>query len=84
MDDLKKLAKEDRLFIGRDQTIKNLKTGNVSKVFLASNCPEETREDVERYANLSNAEVEQLKTPNDELGIMCRKHFFVSVIGLKK
>ncbi len=84
MEDLKTLVKENKVFIGAKETLKNIKQGRISKVFLASNCPEETKETVERYAGISEVEVEQLKVPNDELGIMCRKHFFVSVIGLKK
>ena len=64
--------------------MKNLKLGKVSKVLLASNCPDDVKETVERYAKMAGADVEQLDVPNDELGIICRKHFFISVMSVKK
>ncbi|HLC99179.1 MAG TPA: ribosomal L7Ae/L30e/S12e/Gadd45 family protein [Candidatus Nanoarchaeia archaeon] len=84
MEDIKKLVKEKKVFIGKDQTLKNLRLGKVSKVLLASNCPAELKETIERYSKMSGASVEQLDVPNDELGILCRKHFFISVMGVKK
>lgn len=84
MEDIKKLMKEKKVFIGTDQTLRNLKLGKVSKVLLASNCAEEAVEAVERYANMSGVPVEKLNIPNDELGIICRKHFFISVMSVKK
>ncbi|MFC1755735.1 ribosomal L7Ae/L30e/S12e/Gadd45 family protein, partial [Thermoproteota archaeon] len=80
MEDIKKLVKDKKVFMGKDQTLKNLKLGNVSKVFLASNCPDETRDAVERYTKNSGVDIEKLDIPNDELGIICRKHFFISVM----
>ena len=84
MEDIKKLVKEKKVFIGKDQTLKNLRLGKVSKVLLASNCPAELKETIKRYSKMSGASVEQLDVPNDELGILCRKHFFISVMGVKK
>ncbi|MCX8147614.1 MAG: ribosomal L7Ae/L30e/S12e/Gadd45 family protein [Candidatus Woesearchaeota archaeon] len=84
MDDIKKLVKEKKVYIGTRQTLKGLKTGKVSKVFLASNCPISTRETVMRYAKMSNVPVEVLKIPNDELGIICMKRYFISVMSVKK
>lgn len=84
MEDVKKLAKEKKAFVGTDQTIKNLKLGKVSKVLLASNCPADVKGDIKHYAALSNAKLEELDIPSDELGILCKKQFKISVIGIKK
>ncbi len=84
MEDIKKLVKDKKVFIGLDETVKNLKLGKVSKVFLTSNCPADVRETIERYSKMAGAEIEQLEIPNDELGIICRKHFFISVMSVKK
>ena len=84
MEDIKKLVKDKKVFIGTEQTIKNLKLGRISKVFVASNCSKDTRGDINHYAKLSNAAVVELDTPNDELGILCRKQFSVSILGVKK
>ena len=84
MEDIKKLVKDKKVFIGTEQTLKGLKLGKVSKVFLASNCTDQTRKSVERYAKMAGAEVKLLDVPNDELGIICRKRFFISVMSVKK
>ena len=84
MNEIKKLLDSDKLVFGKDRVIKGLKNGEFVKVFLASNINSESLEDVERYASLSNAELEHLKFPNDELGTFCKKPFSVSVIGLLK
>lgn len=84
MEDIKKLVKEKKIFIGKEQTMKNLKLGKVSKVLIASNCPDDVKEDMKHYSELSNADVVELDIPNDELGLMCRKPFSISVLGVKK
>ncbi|HLC37690.1 MAG TPA: ribosomal L7Ae/L30e/S12e/Gadd45 family protein [Candidatus Nanoarchaeia archaeon] len=67
--------------IGTDRILKNLKSGKLKKVFLASNCKEETKKDVGYYAKLSNVEVVNLDIPNDELGLACKKQFSISILG---
>lgn len=64
--------------------MKALKEGNIKKIFLASNVNPQILEDIEYYKELSGVEVVELKESNDELGIVCKKQFSISVIGLKK
>ncbi len=84
IDDIKKIVKTDKAIIGSKETVKSLKTGKIAKVFLTSNCPDEVRKDIEYYAGLSKAEVIELPIPNDELGVVCRKPFLISVFGVLK
>ncbi len=84
MNELKKLLGSEKLIIGKDRTLKLLKKGELSKVFLASNVDPLVLEDVERYASLNGTEVEVVKLPNDELGTFCKKPFSIAVIGLVK
>ncbi len=84
MEDLKALIKEGKAIVGTDESIKNLKQGNVKKVFITSNCPQKTKDQVKKYAKLSNVKVEELEVPNDELGVLCRKPFPISVLAVKK
>lgn len=84
MEDIKKLVKDKKALIGTEQTMKSLKQGKVAKVLITSNCPNDVKEDVKHYAKLSSAEVIELDIPNDELGILCRKQFPVSVMGINK
>ena len=65
-------------------TIKGLRSGKISEVFLSSNCPESVREDISRYAEMADAKVSELSQSNEELGAICRKPFLISVISLKK
>jgi len=84
MIDIKKeLAKANVLF-GTEEVMKNLKLGKLEKVFLSSNCPNNVKEDINYYADLSGAKVAELDVPNNELGVLCKKPFSVSVLGLLK
>ncbi|MBT3406587.1 50S ribosomal protein L30 [Candidatus Woesearchaeota archaeon] len=82
-EEIKKLSREDGFFIGTDQTAKYLRVGKVKKVYVASNCKEETKVDLEHYAKLANVELIQLDENNEELGVLCKKPFRISVLGLK-
>ena len=80
--ELKKLLKLDKIILGTDRTLKLLKLGTADRVFLSSNCPEEVKKDIEYYAKLSNVPLIYLKQPNDELGILCKKPYPVSVLSV--
>ena len=82
--EIKKYLKGSRLILGTNLTIKQLKLGKIFKVFLSSNCSERVKKDINYYCSMSNCSVENLQTPNEELGIVCKKPFSVSVVGLLK
>jgi large subunit ribosomal protein L30e len=84
VDEIKSLIKEGKCVIGTEQTIKNLKLGKTSKVFVTSNCPDQVKDDVKYYSELSATEVVELDIPNDELGVICRKPFAISLLSVKK
>lgn len=81
---IRKLLKNKKLILGTQRTIKKLKTGRLEKVFLAKNCPDETREDAEYYASLSNTPVVQLEQESDEIGAICKKAFQICVLSIEK
>ncbi len=82
--EIKKLLKENDFIIGTELTIKNLKLGKVSLVVVTENCPDKVVEDIEYYADLSKAEVAKIDAPNEELGIICKKPFSISVLSILK
>jgi len=82
--EIKKLIKTKNLVIGTERTIKNLKLGKVDKVIMSSNCSENTVEDIGYYAGLSKAEAIKINYPNDELGVICKKPFSISVLSILK
>ncbi len=82
--EIKESLKTAHLVIGKEQLIKELKKGKIKKVFLSSNCPQTLKKSLEKYAQLAEAEVSGLKETNVELGVVCKKPFSISVIGLIK
>ena len=70
--------------IGTDVTLKELKRGNLVKVFLSSNVQAEVKNEMNHYASIVETEVVELELSNEELGIVCKKPFAVSIFGIKK
>ena len=84
LDEIKKNIGKEKMLIGKNQTLRSLKLGKVEKVFLASNCSPSVRKDLEYYCELNKTPLSVLKVPNDELGIVCKKQFAISVLSLLK
>jgi len=84
LEDLKKHLKTKNLVFGTERTMKLLRQGRLTKVFLSSNTPKETVGDCEHYAKLSGVEIVKLEIVNEELGTFCKKTFSVAAIGLMK
>lgn len=82
--EIKKMLKAGNLIIGTERSVKWLKSGKVQKVLLSSNCPAGVEKDISYYAGLSGAEFHKLDYPNDELGVICKKPFSISVLALLK
>ena len=84
IEEVKKGIKNNKASVGTALTIKNLKQGNIAKIFLSSNVPDNIRDDITHYTTITETEVVELRYPNDELGALCKKPFPISVVGLLK
>ena len=82
--EIKKMLKAGHFTFGTDRTIKNLRLGKVQKVLVSSNCPERVEKSISKYASLGGAEFYKLDYPNDELGIICKKPYSISVLAFLK
>lgn len=82
--EIKSLIKTKKIIIGSERTIKNLKLGKVEKVLISSNCSESMINNLTYYAKLSNTEVIKLDYTNEEIGVICKKPFSISVLGVIK
>ena len=82
--EIKKLLKSNSLVIGTENTLKSLKLGKIDRVILSSNCPDKVAEDLGYYAGLSNAETVRVSYHNEELGVICKKPFSISVLSILK
>lgn len=79
--ELRKVLKTEKMIFGMNCTIKNLKNGKVKKVFIASNCPDKIIKDLEYYCKISKVELVKLDQPNDEIALICKKNFSVTVVS---
>lgn len=79
---LKVKMQQKELVVGMKSVIKGIQRGKLVKVFLASNSPVKMKEDLIRYAALAHIPMHELPQTNEELGIICKKNFLVSVVGL--
>ncbi len=80
--EVKKLLEAKKLVLGTDETLKLLRQGKIKRVFLASNCKQQDKSDIEQYCKLGNVEIVELAQSNDEIGVLCRKPFAISVVGV--
>ena len=84
LNELKKLLKENKIIIGTRITMKKLKSNKLEKIWLSANVPPELKEDIQTYSKINAVKVVTLGVPNDELGVLCKKQFSVSVASLVK
>jgi len=81
---LKELKKAiaGKAIYGSKETLKLIKRGKVQKVFLSSNCQEDFKRRIQKYAVLGEIEVFEMKENNHELGTLCKKPYAISVISI--
>ncbi|MBN1377360.1 ribosomal L7Ae/L30e/S12e/Gadd45 family protein [Candidatus Woesearchaeota archaeon] len=84
MEEIKNILEKEKIVLGTDEVMKNLKKGRIIKVLVAKNCNGNTKKDLERYSTLYNFELKFLDIDNDELGSLCKKLFSVSLVGVLK
>ena len=72
---------EKKVIIGTERVLKALKDKKLHRVFMAKNCPSTTKKDLQYYAKLAEIPVIELDMTNEEMGIFCKKNYFVAVVG---
>lgn len=82
--EIKKYAETKKIVIGTEQVLKNIKKGLTKKVFLSSNCPSSIKETIMRYSGIKEIEAVELSQDNNELGVICKKPFAISVLCTKE
>ncbi len=83
-EEIRKQLTGKKLIIGRDEVVKGIHKGTISKVYISSNCPADLKKDLTKYSTISGFELFDTKVPNDELGTVCKKPFAIAILGLKK
>jgi ribosomal protein L30E len=80
--ELKNKLQEGKAIIGTESVIKKLKTDKLNKIYMTNNCSPKIKEDIDYYAKLANVTIISLNMDNEELGVLCKKNYFISVIGI--
>ncbi|MBI2670884.1 ribosomal L7Ae/L30e/S12e/Gadd45 family protein [Candidatus Woesearchaeota archaeon] len=81
LEELRKALKEGKLIYGTDRTMKLLKSGKLSAIFISSNCPKNLKDEFKKIAKIGDIKVNELKETNEELGTICKKTFSISVVS---
>ena len=84
MKELREKLLENKVIIGTERVLKKLKNGKIASILIANNCSESTKNDLQQYTKLNNTPLIELDINNEELGVFCKKNFFVSVLGIVK
>lgn len=82
VEDLRKLLAAEKLIFGTEDVLKLLRKGKLQKVVVASNCNERMKDDFSRYCEMAGVECLEIAQSSDEVGVLCRKPFAISVIGV--
>ena len=75
---------QKRLVLGTEKTLKEIKQNKLEKVFVTVNAPENVKQDLKHYASLSSTDIQEITQTNEELGVMCKKPFSISIVGVLK
>jgi|TARA_B100002003_G_C14071923_1_gene515722 large subunit ribosomal protein L30e len=84
IDDIKKALDAKKVVIGAEETLKKIKLSKLSKVYISSNCPEGKKDDLERASKVAKIDFVVLGKTNEELGVVCKKPFSISVLSTLK
>lgn len=82
--ELKKEVEEGKTVIGTKVVLEGLRKGLLGKIYLSNNYPEKDKAELEAYAEMGKVPIVVLDISNDELGAVCKKYYFISVLGVKK
>ena len=79
--DVRNAAEANKIVLGRDVTMKNLKAGKLKAVVFASNCPKEWKQEI---SSAKGVELLDYSGNGLDLGATCKKPFAVTVAGIMK
>jgi len=84
LSELKQELVEGKIIMGFKEVLKQLQAKQLSKIYLANNCPAKTEQEIKKYADLAKTQIIVLKMDNEDIGVFTKKNFFISVLGTKK
>ena len=77
-------VKTGKVTFGTGSALQNAKTGKAKLVVLATNCPSNTRESIERYCKLSDVPFIVFRGSALDLAAVCQRPFIVSALSIRE
>jgi len=82
--EIRALLADKKLVIGTERTMKLLRLGKLKMIYLSANCADSTKDNIMHFSKLTKTKVKELAYPGNELGVVCKKPFSISVLGVLK
>ena len=82
INEIKKSLDSNKVIIGTNNTIRNIKIGKVLKVYLSNNCQKNIQRDIESYSEIADIKCTTLNKSKEDMGVICKKPFSISVLGI--
>jgi len=80
---IKSAVKDNKVIIGYNRVMKEIKTKKLKLVVCANNIPKDKLDDIIYNAKLSGVNVEKYPDDNVNLGLFCGKPFLVTVLAIE-
>lgn len=78
------VVKTGKVAFGTNAAVQSAKTGKAKMFILATNCPKDTKEDIEQYSKLSGIPVLSYKGASMDLAEVCKKPFIISALTIRE
>ena len=82
MNTIKKAVEAGKAKLGYKEVMRGLEQGTIKEVYLSANAPESHERDISQACKLAGISCTKVEQANDELGVVCKKPFSISVVGL--
>lgn len=80
---IKNAVRDDRIILGYNRVIKEVKTKKPKLIIYANNIPKDKLENIIHNAKLTKVDVQEYPDDSVNLGLVCGKPFSVSVLAIK-
>ena len=77
-------VKTGKVSFGSNTALQNAKTGKAKMIVLASNCPQDIKEQIEYYGEISKVPVITYKGTSIDLAEVCSKLFIISAMSIRE
>ncbi len=80
LSEIRRLSETGKLTYGSEKTMKEVRSGKITKVFMSSTPNPKAKKFFERH----KIEVTSSKVSSKDLGIACKKPFPISIVGVHR